>query len=155
MSDQILRNKDGTFAKGSVPNPMGKPPGTESKVTKLRKMIAERVPDVIEAMLDAAIHEHDTQAAKLLLERCLPPFRGESMPVEIPAMQQTTSLVEIGRSVLSAIGEGLISPEIGVQVLSSLANQSKLVENEELEKRIEQLEESASIKQDQQENTIR
>lgn len=134
------------FKPGQSGNPAGRAPGT-GKVNEYRKLLESKLPELVDTLVSKALEGYPA-ALRLCFERLIPAYRTETMPVEIPAMQQTTSLVEIGRSVLSAIGEGLISPEIGAQVLNALGNQSKLIESEELEKRIEQLESNAKQEDD-------
>lgn len=133
-----------TWAKGVSGNPAGKAPGTESKITKLRNMIAARVPDIIDRLIESAING-DTQAAKLLIERALPAYRTESMPINL-AITEKLNLVEIGNKIISAIGNGEMSPDQGTQLLLVLSNQAKLIEVTDLEQRIKALEEASNSK---------
>ena len=57
-------------------------------------------------------------------------------------MPEASSLTQMGESVLSAIGNGVLSPEQGAKLLQALAGQARLIEVEELESRIHALEES-------------
>lgn len=132
-----------TWVKGVSGNPKGKTPGTESKIAKLRKQIADRIPEVIDRLLYAAIKEGDTQAAKLLLERSLAPLRAESMPLSLNLPEKAT-LVDIGKSVIEAISSGSISTDQGAQILSVLTGQAKLKESEEIEKWLAALEQATN-----------
>lgn len=62
----------GRWKPGESGNPAGKPPGTLTAVTKLRKLID--VEKIIERLQSAAL-AGDVQAARTLLERALPVCR--------------------------------------------------------------------------------
>ena len=51
-------------------------------MAKLRAGIAERVPDILDRLTEAAL-AGDVQAARLLLERVLPPVKPVELPVEL------------------------------------------------------------------------
>lgn len=53
------------FVKGQSGNPAGKPKGIESTPDRLRRMIRERIPEVIEVLVQSAL-AGDAQAARLL-----------------------------------------------------------------------------------------
>lgn len=77
--------KKGTWKPGESGNPKGKPPGS-GEVQKLRTAIATHVPEIIERLVTAA-KSGDIQAARLLLERVLPPVKAieQTEPVNLPA----------------------------------------------------------------------
>lgn len=121
---------------GQSGNPRGRKPGT-GEVTKLRKSIAEHLPDIIVAMV-AQAKAGDPVAARLLFERVIPPIRpGEqAAPIDLP----DTNLVDQGRAVIAATAAGQLAPGQAAQLLSSLAALARLVESEELAARISALE---------------
>ena len=86
------------FQKGQSGNPTGRPRGIPSPATKLRKAIEQDIPDIIAALVNAA-KQGDTTAARILLDRVVPPLRPQGMPVTVPIGE---SLSETGR----AIGQG-------------------------------------------------
>ena len=51
----------------------GNPKGVPTKIVELRKAIADDVPGILKRMSEMALLG-DVQAARLLLERCIPPL---------------------------------------------------------------------------------
>ena len=121
---------------GQSGNPKGRKPGSTTKHAKLRRSIEEHVPDIIGAMVEAA-KGGDTAAAKLLLERALPALKAQGTPVALP-MGETLS--DTGRNVLIAVGAGQMAPEQAGLLLSGLGTLAKVIETDELIRRIEALE---------------
>ncbi|MBA3597834.1 MAG: hypothetical protein H0W40_10730 [Methylibium sp.] len=95
------------------------------------------MPALIEKLLARAI-EGDVGAARLLLERTVPPIRAteQAAPLELP----DGSLTEQGRAVLNAAASGDLSPGQAAQLLAGLAALAKLIETDELAARIAALE---------------
>jgi hypothetical protein len=73
-----------------------------------------------------------------LLDKCLPNLRPVDMPITLPFLGGT--LTEDGRAVLTAIGQGDLSPQEAVSLLSALTAQARILEVDELENRIAALE---------------
>lgn len=76
--------KDTKWKPGQSGNPKGKPKGVGS-VQKLREEIGEQIPAIINQLL-AAAKNGDVQAARLLLERVLPPLKAveQASPLTLP-----------------------------------------------------------------------
>ena len=83
----------------------------------------------------------DVAALRLCLERVLPPLKAMDSPVQIEGLSGTQGLSEQGGEVINAMAEGSINPSEAATLLKALADQAKIVEVEELEKRITALEE--------------
>ena len=67
------------FTKGQSGNPAGRPAGS-GQVAKLREQITQALPEVIAALVGRA-KEGDVAAARLLLERTIPPLRPSMGPL--------------------------------------------------------------------------
>jgi hypothetical protein len=78
-------------------------------------------------------------ALKLALERILPPIKAQEMPVNLPPLKGT--LPAQGEQVLQAAADGKISPDAAKSVIDMLTAQARLVELEDIEKRLTTLEE--------------
>lgn len=128
-----------TWKKGQSGNPAGRKPGTGA-IERLRGQLAEHIPEVVAKLVEQA-RAGDTGAARLLLERVVPPLRGVDLPVTLPGLLTTTSLADAGRAVVQAAGAGVLSPEQAGRLLDGLGAQARLVEMDELVKRVEALEE--------------
>jgi hypothetical protein len=126
----------GRFKKGVSGNPAGRKPGT-SKAAPLRAAIAAAVPAIVDTLI-AAARGGDVGASRLLLERAIPALRPVEQPV--PVQIQGDTLAAQGQAVLAAVAEGQIAPSQAAQLLVGLGSVAKLVEVDELEKRITALE---------------
>jgi len=123
------------FKPGQSGNPKGRPKD-KTPATKLRKSIVDDMPGIIDSLITLA-KGGDVQAAKVLLDRVCPPLKPQAMPICLPV---NGSLAEQGNEIIRAIMGGLIPSDIGSQLIAALSSQSKIIETEELTKRIEALE---------------
>ena len=80
------------FRRGMSGNPHGKPAGTRHRVTLLAEgMMQDDAEDVVRAVLTAA-KAGDMVAARLVLDRIVPPRRGRPVAFALPAMQTGADL---------------------------------------------------------------
>ena len=123
---------------GQSGNPAGRKPGS-GEVANLRASIAQHVPAIVERLTDAAL-AGDVGAARLLMERVIPPLKAaeQAVPLSLP----TGSLTDQGRTILAAVAAGELAPTQGAGLLASLWTLGKLIEVDELERRIAALEET-------------
>ncbi len=121
---------------GQSGNPRGRPPG-QSEITKLRKSIMGDAPEIL-AGLVAAAKAGDVQAARLILERVLPPVK----PVEQAIALDLTgdSLTAKASAVLSAVSAGNLAPGQGSQLITAISQLARVAEIDELTARITALE---------------
>ena len=127
----------GRWKAGESGNPKGRAKGS-GDIGKLRASIAKHVPDIITKLAELA-KAGDAGAARLLLERVLPPVKAteQAVPVALPA---DGSLADQGRAVLAAAGAGTLAPGQASQLLAGLSALAKLIETDELAARIAALE---------------
>lgn len=125
-----------TWKPGQSGNPRGRPPGG-GEVGALRAKIAEHLPDVLAAVI-AKAREGDMQAARLLIERTLPPIRAAESAVALDLPPGT--LTDQGRAILSAVAAGTLPPGQGAQLVAALASLARVAELDELERRLGALE---------------
>ena len=126
------------FKKGlPSPNPSGRPKGNAT-AQKLRELIADDIGDIISVLKKQAL-AGDVASAKLLLERVVPALRSTSDPVILNTIEGDT-LADTGRLVFNEISRGNIPISEGSMLITSLANQARIVEVTELERRISELE---------------
>ena len=123
------------FKKGQSGNPSGRPKDTTT-ASKVRKQIDTAIPEVIDNVVSQAL-DGDMQAAKILIDRVCPPLKSQALPIQIPAGE---TLTEAGYNVVDATMNGNVSPDIGASMITALSNQAKLVEMEELNKRLTRIE---------------
>jgi hypothetical protein len=123
------------FKPGISGNPKGRPKN-KTPATLLRKSIAEAMPEIINTLINSA-KNGDVASAKVLLDRTCPALKPQAMPISLPV---NGSLAEQGGEIIKATMAGQIPPDIGSQLITALAAQSKIIEIDELTKRIEILE---------------
>lgn len=133
-----IPKRRGSWKPGQSGNPKGRPRGVGA-VAKLRDSISKHLPQIIGQLVTAAIGG-DTQAARLLLERVLPPVKPTELavPLELP----DGSLTDQGRAVLAAVSDGDLAPGQGAQLLAAIGSLARIAEIDELTERIAKLEEA-------------
>jgi uncharacterized protein DUF5681 len=125
------------WIKGQSGNPNGRPRDS-GEIGRLRAAIAESIPEIIERMKTAAV-EGDVGAARLLLERSIPPIKAVEAVATLGLPDGPLS--DQGRAVLAAAGTGKLSPGQAAQLLAGLGALAKLIETDELAARVAALEE--------------
>lgn len=133
-----MKERKNVWRPGQSGNPAGKPPGT-GELQKLRAAIGEHVPAILARLVDAA-RGGDIQAARLLLERVLPPMKAteQAQAIDLP----DGTLTEQGRAVLASVAAGELAPSQGAQLLAAIGTLGKVAELDELSARIDALEAS-------------
>jgi hypothetical protein len=126
----------GRWKPGQSGNPAGRPRGS-GDVSQLREAIRHKVPTIIDKLTELAV-SGDVGAARLLLERVIPPLKAaeQAVPLSLPS----GSLTDQGRTVLAAVAAGDLAPSQGAGLLASLGTLGKLIEVDELERRVAALE---------------
>ena len=70
------------WKQGESGNPNGRPRKSQRSMAQLRSQISEHLPDVIEVLANAA-KEGDVQAARILVERCVPSMRALDQNINV------------------------------------------------------------------------
>ena len=123
------------FKKGQSGNPKGRTPGS-GEVAKLRAELAQHLPAAIEALVKK-IHKGDVAAIRVYLDRVLPPLKAVDRPVSLPLPE---GLAAQGQVVIEALGRGDITPDEATGIMQAVAAQARVVEVDELERRVAALE---------------
>ncbi len=139
----MTEKKPKGWQRGQSGNPAGKPAGSGA-LQKLRASIAADVPEILAGLI-AAAKAGDVQAARLILERVLPPVKAIEQAVEL-SLPDGGTLTAQGRAVLSAVASGDLAPGQGAQLLAAIGSLAKLAEIDELTQRIEKLEATQNAK---------
>ena len=125
------------FKKGASGNPRGRPRGIEDRRVKMRKAFEAKSDDLIQKTIDLAL-DGDLAALRLCLDRICPPIKVKDEPANIGTLKGT--LTEQGQAIVTSMGRGKITPGEAASMLSALASQTKIVEADELERRMTALE---------------
>ncbi len=121
---------------GQSGNPAGRKPGS-GEVAQIRAAIAERVPELLAAMMTRAL-DGDVGAARLLLERAVAPLKAAEQSQALTLPDDT--LTEQGRAVLASVAAGELAPGQGAVLMGAIGTLARVVEIDELERRIAALE---------------
>ena len=70
------------WKQGQSGNPKGRPRKSQKTMAQLRSQIIEHLPDVIEVLANAA-KDGDVQAARILVERCVPSMRALDQNINV------------------------------------------------------------------------
>lgn len=132
-----LKTKRGRWKAGESGNPSGRKPGT-GEVAKLRDSIAAHLPAIITQLVTKA-KEGDSQAARLLLERVLPPIKPTEQAVSL-SLPQGESITAQGVAIVQAVADGMLAPSQGAALLTGLGAMARIKEIDELTARITALE---------------
>jgi hypothetical protein len=135
--------KSNGWKPGQSGNPKGKTPGS-GELQRLRASIAEHVPSILEQLVTAA-QGGDVQAARLILERVLPPVKAIEQAIELDLPADGT-LTTTGRAVLSAVASGDLAPSQGAALLGAIGSLARVIEIDELDARLTKLEELQNAK---------
>jgi hypothetical protein len=127
------------FSKGQSGNPKGRPIGVADRRSQLRRLLEADAETLIKKVV-AQAKAGDPAALRLCMERLIAPLRSKDEPVALPRPKDG-QLASFGQMVLGAVGEGQITPEEALKLLSGLGNHARVVEVSDLEARIKQLEE--------------
>jgi len=122
---------------GQSGNPKGRPTGT-SAITKMRESLSADVPAILDGLVTAA-KGGDVQAARLILERVLPPLKGVEQPVTL-SLPDGGTLTAKADAMLCAAATGNIAPGQAAQLIAALGTLAKITEVDLLTARIEKLE---------------
>jgi hypothetical protein len=129
---------DTQWKKGQSGNPNGRARGS-GKIAQLRAMLEPHAEDLVQKARDMAM-EGDSTALRLCLERLLPAIKIKDEPVSIESLNGDASLVEQGQAVINALSAGDISPREAATMMQSIASQARIIEVDELERRVTELE---------------
>jgi hypothetical protein len=132
-------NKPGLrpWKKGQSGNPHGRRPKGLSTVEKLRTALLDDLPAILAAIVKNA-KGGDIAAARTILERILPPLKAVEVPAYLDSL--TGTLSEQGAQIMQAMAAGMMAPGQAAQILAALAAQAKIVEVDELARRLAVLE---------------
>ena len=126
----------GRWKPGTSGNPKGRTPGT-GEVAAIRAAIADRVPDLMAAMMTRAL-DGDVGAARLLLERAIAPLKASEQAQAMNLPDGT--LTDQGRAVLASVAAGELGPSAGAALLGAIGTLARIAQVDELETRITKLE---------------
>lgn len=128
------------WKKGESGNPIGKPAGARNKATVMVQTIMERgAKEITEAVVGLA-KEGDLSAARLVLERLVPPAKERPIFLELPSTDTADGIAQAQQAILQAVAAGDLLPGEAATLAGIVEARRKAVETNELEQRITALE---------------
>lgn len=125
------------FKPGQSGNPAGKQKGTKDKRTALRELLQPHAADLVKKAVDLAL-AGDTTALRICVDRIIPAVKAKDAPISLSGL--SGSLADQGRTVLDALAAGELTPDEASAVMGVISAQARIIEVDELEKRIAALE---------------
>lgn len=128
------------FKPGTSGNPKGKPAGTRSKSTQLLAAMMEGGAEKItKAVIDAA-QAGDLMAAKIILDRVMPPAKERPVNIDLPDTQTAQGVAAAQNAILQAVAAGDLLPGEASTLSAIVEAKRRAIETQELADRITQLE---------------
>ena len=130
------------FQKGESGNPTGRPKGVPDRRQLVRDMLMPEAPKLVEAAVKRAL-EGDSVMLKACLDKLIPNCRQRTRVTVEGSGDESTP--EKGRSVVRELCDGSLALEEGRLLMEVLTLQSRLEEQNELNRRIEALEQAHGL----------
>ncbi len=129
------------WAKGQSGNPTGKPAGARNKATVMVLKIMETgAKEIADAVVDLA-RGGDLTAARLVLERLVPPAKERPIFLALPDTRTADGIAEAQQAILQAVAAGDLLPGEAATMAGIVEARRKAVETLAFEQRITALEE--------------
>lgn len=128
------------WPKGQSGNPSGRPRGARHKATvMLEKLMAADAETIVRAVLTAA-SQGDMTAARMVLDRIVPPVKERPLSVDLPGLDDLASVAEAHGRIVAAVASGELLPSEGQALAALLESRVRVAEVAELERRLSSLE---------------
>lgn len=128
------------FKRGQSGNPKGKPKGAKNKSTLAAEALLEGSLERICRRIEDEAINGNMQAAKMVLERFLPPRKDRLIRLDLPEIKTHEDILSASTLIISAVCKGEISPSEGEALSKTIDLYSKLLEANEHEFRLQALE---------------
>ncbi len=123
------------WKKGQSGNPAGRKPGAEV----IRQLLEPKREKLVQKAVTMAL-AGDVTALRICIDRLAPPPRAEAPKVTIEGLSEATTLTDKANVIMDAVGRGDLAPDIGAMLVQALTNVGKVVEIDELDRRVRALE---------------
>ena len=135
---------NGQFTKGTSGNPGGRPPGSRNKATLLMEALLEGEAEQLARKAIELGKAGNIHALQLCLDRLTPPCKDRLVCFDLPSMRSLDDIsVGIAR-IVTAVSEGNLTPQEGEVVFRILEGHAKIMNTQDLVRRVEKLERGPS-----------
>jgi len=124
-----------TWTRGQSGNPSGRRRG-ETPRGAFRRQVETALPDIVKRLVQEAL-QGDIPAARLILDRVLPPLRpsGEYIKLKLPDLPRERAEVFV-----QAVAAGTLTPDQGATLMHVMDGARALAEHDELLRRLNAIE---------------
>ena len=136
-----MRNRDHLFKSDQSGNPNGRPKGRRNRASMAAEALLDGESEAITRRCIDLAKGGDPMALRLCLSRILPVKRERTIELDLPVLGDSQDSLRAIGTVLEAVGAGAITPSEGQAVTSLLEAHRRTFEVEELENRLNTLEE--------------
>ena len=142
MSDKTkAENLRPGWKPGQSGNPKGRPTGSRNRVTLVALAAMEEGAAAIAKKVVEMAKQGDLSAARLVLERLVPPARERLVALPyLPDTATAAGVSEAQQTILQAVTDGEITPGEGATLAGIVEVRRRALETQELEARIAMLE---------------
>lgn len=134
------RQPDGRWPKGTPGNATGRPPGSRNKSTLFfEELLNGRGEALIQKAVALAL-KGDTTALRICLDRICPPRKERTLDIHLPDLTGPEQVSAALASIVTALGEGRITPGEAESLVRILESRVRIIEVEDLARRICELE---------------
>lgn len=129
------------FKKGQSGNPGGKKPGTLNKRTMLATLLEPYAEGLVNKTVELAM-DGDVNALRLCIERLIPKAIGQQIQIDLQGLdiERSKTLPIIGKKIIDATAKGDLSVQDGNQFMHLINTQREFLAQEELAKRLDEIE---------------
>lgn len=118
----------------------GRPDGSRNKATiALQQMLGTHAEAITKKCVVMAL-QGDTTALRLCIERLLPPCKESAIRLKLPSIVAASDVALALSRVLQAVACGRLTPGQGQALATILEGRRRVIETEELERRVDALE---------------
>lgn len=140
--------ENGRFRKGKSGNPQGKPKGARHKASMMAEMLFEEEIETVCHQVINQAKEGNLQAAKIILDRLLPPKKDRPINFKLPIIQNAADALKAGRLICHAVGTGELTPVEAESLSKVVEIQAKNIELYDFGLRLETIEKHINEKQE-------
>lgn len=136
------------FRRGKSGNPRGRRKGSKNKATLMSMAILnEDAEEITKSIVRKAI-DGDETAMRLCLERLVGKAKGRPIELDLGDIQSNNGLLLAHGRIVTAIGNGSITPDEANTLLPVLESFSRCLQLSELDQRLKYLEQTMGISND-------
>jgi hypothetical protein len=126
------KQRGAPFKRGQSGNPSGRPKGSRHKLTILAETLIEGDAEAVIRAVIAEAKKGDMAAAKLVIERILPPRKDRPISFKLPQISGPTDAPRAMAAIAAAVATSELTPAEGREIASIVEIYVRAVETAEV-----------------------